>query len=406
MKVMKAYNATSNKSPILPLQACIAPPTVLHPSPVLPLSPIENYHGAPDTSYAHHEEQIEDILNHLDELSLDHVEEMEDNVEGFVDGRVITQQDFDKLKTKLQESLFIDDILIYSRNKEEHVNHLRIILELLRNEKLYAKFSKCDFWINIVQFLGHGEDQESAFQLLKQKLCEAPILALPEGNDDYVIYCDASHQGAVVFALKIWRHYLYGSKCTVFTDHKSLQHILNQKELNMRQRRWLKLLADYDCEIRYHPGKANVVADALSRKERIKPLRVRALVMTLHLKLPLQIIKAQTEAIKEENIKVENLWGIDKAFEVRLEGTRCIKNRSWLPLFGNLRDVIMHESYKSKYSIHPGSDKMYQDLKKLYWWPNMKAIIAEYVGKCLTCSRVKVECQKPSGLLIRPEIPT
>ncbi|GJW77313.1 putative reverse transcriptase domain-containing protein [Tanacetum coccineum] len=128
--------------------------------------------------------------------------------------------------------------------------------------------------------------------------------------------------------------------------------------------------------------------------------------MTLHPKLPSQILEAQTEAIKEENIEAENLRGMDKAFEVRPDGTRCIKNRSWLPLFGNLRDLIMHESYKSKYSIHPGSDKMYQDLKKLYWWPNMKAIIAEYVGKCLTCSRVKAECQKPSGLLIQPEIPT
>ncbi|GKC36847.1 putative reverse transcriptase domain-containing protein [Tanacetum coccineum] len=156
----------------------------------------------------------------------------------------------------------------------------------------------------------------------------------------------------------------------------------------MRQRRWLELLADYDCEIRYHPRKANVVADALSRKERIKPLRVRSLVMTIHLKLPSQILKAQTEALKEENIKAENLRGMD--------------NRSWLPLFGNLRDLIMHESHKSKYFIHSGSDKMYQDLKKLYWWPNMKAIIAEYVGKCLTCSRVKAECQKPSNLLIQP----
>ncbi|GJY41601.1 putative reverse transcriptase domain-containing protein [Tanacetum coccineum] len=270
-------------------------------------------------------------------------------------------------------------------------------------------------------------------------LMNPPILALPEGNDDFVVYCDASHQGlgavlmqrekviayasrqlkpneenytthdlelgAVVFALKIWRHYLYGTKCTVFTDHKSLQHILDQKELNMRQRRWLELLADYDCEIRYHPGKANVVADALSRKERIKPLRVRSLVMTIHPKLPSQILKAQTEALKEENIKAENLRGMDKSFEIRPDGTRCIKNRSWLPLFGNLRDLIMHESHKSKYSIHPGSDKMYQDLKKLYWWPNMKAIIAEYVGKCLTCSRVKAECQKPSGLLVQPEIP-
>ncbi|GKC18213.1 putative nucleotidyltransferase, ribonuclease H [Tanacetum coccineum] len=336
--------------------------------------------------------------------------------------------------------VFIDDILIYSRNKEEHADHLRIILKLLKNEKFQgihvdpAKIEAVKNWASpttpteVRQFLGlagyyrrfikdfskiakslteltqknkkyiWGEDQESAFQLLKQKLCEAPILALPEGNDDFVIYCDASHQGlgavlmqrekviayasrqlkpheenytthdlelgAVVFALKIWRHYLYGTKCTVFTDHKSLQHILDQKELNMRQRRWLELLADYDCEIRYHPGKANVVADALSRKERIKPLQVRALVMDP--KLPSQILEAQTEAIKEENIKAENLRGMDKAFKVRPDGTRCIKNRSWLPLFGGLRDLIMHESHKSKYSIHPGSDKMYQDLKKLY----------------------------------------
>ncbi|GJX14110.1 reverse transcriptase domain-containing protein [Tanacetum coccineum] len=195
--------------------------------------------------------------------------------------------------------------------------------------------------------------------LMNRKLCEAPILALPEGNDYFVVYSDASHQslGAVLV----------------------LQHILDQKELNMRQRRWLELLANYDCEIHYHPGKANVIEDALSRKERIKPLQVRALVMTLHPKLPSQFLKAQTEAIKEENIKAENLRGMDKAFEVRPDDTRCIKNRNWLPLFGNLRDLIMHESHKSNYSIHLGSDKMYQDLKKLYWWPNMKAIIAEYV---------------------------
>nr|GEY84271.1 putative reverse transcriptase domain-containing protein [Tanacetum cinerariifolium] len=159
-----------------------------------------------------------------------------------------------------------------------------------------------------------------------------------------------------------------------------LQHILDQKELNMRQHRWLKLLTDYDCDICYHPGKANVVADALSRKERIKLLRVRSLVMTLHPKLPSQILKAQTEAIKEENIEAENLRGMDTAFEVRLDGTRYIKNRS--------------------------SDNMYQDLKKLYWWPNIKPIISEYVSKWLTCSRVKAECQKPFGLLIQPEIPT
>ncbi|GKF62337.1 putative reverse transcriptase domain-containing protein [Tanacetum coccineum] len=127
--------------------------------------------------------------------------------------------------------------------------------------------------------------------------------------------------GAVVFALKFWKHYLYGTKCTVFTDHKSLQRILNQKELNIRQHRWLELLADYDCKIHYHPRKANVVSDALSLKEQIKPLRVRALVMTLHPKLPSQILEAQIEAIKEENIEAENLRGMSKAFEIRHDGT-------------------------------------------------------------------------------------
>ncbi|GJW47268.1 putative reverse transcriptase domain-containing protein [Tanacetum coccineum] len=213
-----------------------------------------------------------------------------------------------------------------------------------------------------------GENQESAFQLLKQKLCEAPILALLEGNNNFVIYCDASLQGLGEVLMQREKVIAYASRQLKpheenYTTHDlelGAVHILDQKELNMRQRRWLELLTDYDCEIRYHPGKANVVADALSQKEQIKPLRVRALVMTLHPKLPSQILEAQTEVIKEENIKAENLRGMDKAFEVRPDGTRCIKNRSWLPLFGNLRDLIMHESYKSKYSIHPGSDKMYQ----------------------------------------------
>nr|GEZ08152.1 putative reverse transcriptase domain-containing protein [Tanacetum cinerariifolium] len=181
----------------------------------------------------------------------------------------------------------------------------------------------------------------ACFQLIKQKFCSAPILALPEGSKEFIVYCDASIKGlgivlmqrekviayasrqlkiyeknytthdlelgAVVFALKIWRHHLYGTKCTMFTDHKSLQHILDQKELNMRQRRWLKLLSDYDCEIRYHPGKANVVADALSKKERNKPLWVRALVMTIGLDLPKQILEAQTEARKPEKLKSKDV---------------------------------------------------------------------------------------------------
>ncbi|GKC61219.1 putative reverse transcriptase domain-containing protein [Tanacetum coccineum] len=214
------------------------------------------------------------------------------------------------------------------------------------------KFSKCDFWIRIVQFLGHLINSQGLHVDLAKieavenwaspttpteirqflglagyyRRLQTLLLALLEGNDNFVVYCDASYQGlgavlmqrekviayasrqhktneesytthdlelgAVVFALKFWRHYLYGTKCTVFTDHKSLQHILDQKELNMRQHRWLELLADYDCELRYHLGKENVVADALSQKERIKPLRVKSLVMTIHPKLPSQILKA------------------------------------------------------------------------------------------------------------------
>ncbi|GJS97919.1 putative reverse transcriptase domain-containing protein [Tanacetum coccineum] len=146
----------------------------------------------------------------------------------------------------------------------------------------------------------------------------------------------------------------------------------------MWKRRWIELLNDYDYEIRYHLRKANVIADALSQKEWIKPLRDRALVITINLNLSLQIFDSQTEAIKEENVKNEILCGMDKEFETHPDGSHCIRSKIWLPHFGGLRDLIMHESYNSKYSIYPGSDKMYHDLKKLYWWPNMKADIATY----------------------------
>ncbi|GKC33726.1 putative reverse transcriptase domain-containing protein, partial [Tanacetum coccineum] len=188
------------------------------------------------------------------------------------------------------------------------------------------------------------------------------ILALPQGAENFIVYCDASHKGLGAVLMqneKIWRHYLYGTKCMMSTDHKSPQHILDQKELNMTQRRWLELLNDYDCEIRYHPGKANVVADALSKKERIKPLRVQALVMTISLDLPKQILNAQTEAQKPENLKNEDVGGMirkdipKEKLEPHADGTLCLNDRSWLPCYGDLRTVIMHESHKSKYSIHP-----------------------------------------------------
>ncbi|GKD27754.1 putative reverse transcriptase domain-containing protein [Tanacetum coccineum] len=191
-----------------------------------------------------------------------------------------------------------------------------------------------------------GDKQETLFQLIKQKLCSAPILALPEGNKDFIIYYDASKKGLGV--------------------------VLMQRE---------KVIAYASCQLKIH--KKNY--------------------MTRDLEL------GATEARKPENIKNEDVRGMlvenskdlekfrTEKLEPRADGTLCFNGRSWLPCYGDLRTVIMHESHKSKYSIHPGSDKMYQDMKNLFWWPNMKENIATYVSRCLTCAKVKAEHQRPSG---------
>nr|GEU66001.1 hypothetical protein [Tanacetum cinerariifolium] len=309
--------------------------------------------------------------------------------------------------------IFIDDILIYSKNEKEHEEHLKVI----DSRGIHvdpAKIKSIKDWaspktpMEIRQFLG-----------LVGYYRSAPILALPEGSKDFMVYCDASQKGLGAVLMqreKIWRLYLYGTKCTMFTGYKSLQHILDQKELNMRQHRWLELLSDYDCDIHYHPRKANIVADALSRKERVELLRVQALVMTIGLDLRKQIIEAQIEALKPVKLKNEDVGGMirkdipKEKLKPRSDGTLCLNGKSWLPCYGDLRSVIMHKSHKSKYSIHLDSDKMYQDIKKLYWWPNMKANIATYVSKCLTCAEENDPLNKlarlyPKRIVARHGIP-
>ncbi|GKB87719.1 putative reverse transcriptase domain-containing protein [Tanacetum coccineum] len=169
----------------------------------------------------------------------------------------------------------------------------------------------------------------------------------------------------------------------------------------MRQRRWIELFSDYECEIRYHPSKANVVADALSRKKRVKPKRVRAMNTTLQSSIKDRILAAQKEAV-DESAGLQKV--LDEMIEQRSDGTLYYLHRIWVPLKGDVRTLIMNEDHKSKYSLHPGADKMYYDLRDRYWWPGMKKDIAEYVSKCLTYLKVKADYQRPSGLLQKPEI--
>ncbi|KAI3669787.1 hypothetical protein L6452_41194 [Arctium lappa] len=400
--------------------------------------------------------------------------------------------------------VFIDDILIYSKDESEHGKHLREVLEVLRREKLFAKFSKCEFWLQEVQFLGHvvskddvkvdpakieammswepptspteirrflglagyyrrfiqdfskiatpltsltrknvkflwTDAQEQAFQTLKRKLCEAPILSLSEGSEDFVVFSDTSkmrlgcvlmqrgkviayasrqlkeHEknypthdlelAAVVFALKLWRHYLYGTRCTLFTDQKSLKYIFNQKELNMRQRRWLELLKDYDCDLLYHLGKANVVADALSRRSHVGGVKLSLTIIDVVSSLMENIKMWQVEALKEQNLKFEIMVKQSELLTEDSRGLKLFQGRIWVPKLGGNRELLLEDAHKSKYSIHPGSTKMYRDLKLIYWWPVMKLDVANYVEMCVTCLQVKAEHQRPYGSLQPLSIP-
>ncbi|GJX71775.1 putative reverse transcriptase domain-containing protein [Tanacetum coccineum] len=339
--------------------------------------------------------------------------------------------------------VFIDDILIYSKTKEEHEVHLKLVLELLRKEKMYTKFSKCEFWLQEVHFLGHvvnqsgihvdpskieavknwkaptmpseknqkyvwGEKEEEAFQTLKNNLCDAPILSLPDEIRDFVVYCDASNEGlgcvlkqrgkviayasrqlkiheknytthdlelgAVVFALKTWRHYL----------------------------RWIKLFSDYECKIRYYPGKANMMADALSRKERVKPRRVREMAMTIQSGLKETILAALSKAFKQENVLAERLHGLDQQRERKEDESLYFMDRIWVPLVGDMRIVILNEAHKSRYSVHHGADKMYHDLRDMYWWPGMKRDITIYVNASLHVPLDEIKVDKTLRFVEEP----
>ncbi|GJU83728.1 putative reverse transcriptase domain-containing protein [Tanacetum coccineum] len=259
-----------------------------------------------------------------------------------------------------------DDILIYSKNKEEHEKHLKLILELLKKEELYAKFSKCEFWIPKFDW---GEKEETAFQLIKQKLCSTPILALPKGSENFIVYCVASHKGLGAVLMQNEKCSLLRCRDITYTEQgvpylPSLQHILDQKKLNMRQQRWLELLSDYDCDICYRPRKANVVSDTLSRKERVKPLRVRALVMTIGLYLPKQILEAQTKALKP-NILTANDVG---EHQKNLPGST-----SQLGEFQN-GSVIVDRLTKSAHFLPMRETDRIEKLMKLY----MKEVVTRH----------------------------
>jgi hypothetical protein len=297
--------------------------------------------------------------------------------------------------------------------------------------------------------------------MLKQKLTTAPVLVLPDVHKPFSVYCDASYTGlgcvlmqegkvveyssrqlkvheknypthdlelaAMVHALITWRHYLYGQKCDIYTDHKSLKYIFTLSELNMRQRRWLEFIKDYELEIHYHPGKANMVADALSRKSQVNMLAAHSMSfelakefdrlslgflnntqgVTIELEPTLEqdIRKGQKDDEKINEIRQLIIDGKGLDFREDAEGVVWFKDRLCVPNITSIQKLILKEAHETAYSIHPGSEKMYQDLKNRFCWYGMKREIAEYVTKCDSCQRIKAEHQRPAGLLQPLQIP-
>ncbi|KAJ4960597.1 hypothetical protein NE237_020507 [Protea cynaroides] len=341
--------------------------------------------------------------------------------------------------------VFIDDILIYSKDKETHILNISTALQQLRKEKLYAKFTKCEFWLNEVAFLGlvvsvEGlkVDHSKIKAIVKWKAPKSIVKIRSFLGQPFVLYTDASGLGlgcvliqreqvvayasrqlktheknypthdlklaTVVHAVKIWRHYLYGEKFQIKSDHKSLTYLFNQKELNKQQRRWLELLKDYDCDIQYHPRKANVVADALSRNAMIKSqgeVNTTAAMCTRgrvfnHVKAAIKSdtnLRTVQEDIKKGRTISE--FTLDKEKVLKYKGRICVPETK----NSDVRHRLMKEAHTTTYSVHPGSTKMYHELKKLYWWRGMKADVAKFVSQCLNCRRVKDERQRPARLL-------
>ncbi|TYK18897.1 pol protein [Cucumis melo var. makuwa] len=285
--------------------------------------------------------------------------------------------------------VFIDDILIYSKTEAEHEEHLRMQVSFLGHVVSKAGVSVDPAKIEAVtswprpSTVSESKDCEDSFQNLKQKLVTAPVLTIPNGSGSFVIYSDASKKGLGCVLMQ-------QGKIQIFTDHKSLKYFFTQKELNMRQRRWLELVKDYDCEILYHPGKANVVADALNRK---------LAQLTVQPTLRQKIIVAQSNDPYLVDKRCLAEVGQAVEFSISSDGGLLFERRLCVPTDNAVKTELLTEAHNSPFSMHPGSKKMYQDLKRVYWWRNIKREVAEFVSKCLVCQQVKAPRQKPAGLL-------